>query len=173
MDLNNVFYIGFISKAIGYKGEVSAVLDVDNPENYKDLESVFLLTEEKLIPFFIEQMSIRSGSNHANIKFNGINSEKEVENILNCELYLPLENLPKLTGNQFYFHEIIGFIVEDIKYGEIGKVEEVIEYPSNPLMQIKKNSNEVLVPLKKELIKKVDRSLKKIIVETPEGLLDL
>jgi len=42
MNKNDFFYLGRIVKAYGKKGELNVVLDTDDPENYKDLKSVFL-----------------------------------------------------------------------------------------------------------------------------------
>mgnify|MGYP001281586240 CR=1 FL=1 len=47
------------------------------------------------------------------IKFEDINSEQEASSMINKEVYLPLENLPKLQGKKFYYHEIIGYNVVD------------------------------------------------------------
>jgi 16S rRNA processing protein RimM len=46
------FELGYIAKPFGLKGQVTAVFDVDNPLTYKNLESVFVETDNTLIPFF-------------------------------------------------------------------------------------------------------------------------
>ncbi len=173
MRIDDSFYLGFITKKFGYKGEVVGVFDVDNPKKYAGLESVFLLLDEKLIPFFIDKISFRPNSNQAIIKFKGADTEKQAEYLIDSKMYLPLEMLPPLSGNQFYFHEVEGFDVYDMNWGHIGKINSILDYPGNPLFQIIEKSIEILIPVKDEYIKKVDRKSGQITVETPDGLLDI
>lgn len=149
------------------------ILDVDDPEKYSGLDSVFLLIDKKLVPFFIDKISLRPNSNQAIIRFRDIDDEKKAEYLINCKIYLPLDNLPPLSGNQFYFHEVEGFTVYDTRHGYIGKIKQVLDYPGNPLFQIERDENEVLIPVCDELIKEVKRDLKEILVTTPNGLLDI
>ena len=87
--------------------------------------------------------------------------------------FTPQPLLPKLTGNQFYFHEVVGFRVVDSNHGDIGTLEQVIEYPAQPLFQIMKNGVEVLIPVIDEVIDKVDRDNKTIFITAPNGLIEL
>jgi 16S rRNA processing protein RimM len=93
--------------------------------------------------------------------------------LVNAELYLPLSTLPKLEGNKFYYHEIIGFTVVDAEAGEVGVIEEVNDQSAQVLLVIKEGFREILFPVVDELIDKLDRKEKKIYVRFPEGLLDL
>ena len=61
----------------------------------------------------------------------------------------------------------------DSVYGDIGVLEQVIDYPAQPLFQIMKNGTEVLVPVIDPVIDKVDRKLKTIFITAPNGLIDL
>ena len=49
---------------------------------------------------------------------------------MNCEVYLPLSMLPKLTGNKFYYHEVIGFEIEDQRVGVFGKIVSIKKFSS-------------------------------------------
>ncbi len=173
MDINDSYYIGVIIKKHGYKGELACVLDVDDPEKYSNMESVFLMIKGKLVPFFIEKISIRTNSNQAIIKFRDINNETKATQLIDCKVYLPLEKLPALSGDSFYFHEVEGYDVYDKKNGYIGKIDTIIDHPGNPLMRVKLDDNEILIPVRDEFICKVDRKFKKIDVTTPDGLLDI
>jgi 16S rRNA processing protein RimM len=55
------------------------------------------------------------------IRFEDMNTEEDADAIMGNDIYLPLKMLPKLTGNKFYFHEVIGFEVEDKRLGVVGK----------------------------------------------------
>jgi 16S rRNA processing protein RimM len=173
MQTSDCFYLGYIKKPFGYKGEVSIVLDVDEPDAYKELESVFVLLEGKLVPFFIAKISFRPNSHEAVVQFRESASEEKALQLSGCELYLPSGFLPPLTGNKFYFHEVIGFEVHEATRGRIGKLTRILDYPGNPVFQINEGNKEILVPARDEFIVKLDREEKKLYLETPEGLIDL
>ena len=88
-------------------------------------------------------------------------------------LYLPLEFLPKLNDDKFYFHEIIGYKIEDKNFGFVGIVKSVNDSTAQSLFEIDNNGIEILIPMNDEFISKVDKENKTIFVDTPEGLIDL
>lgn len=70
MNIDACYQLGYVIKKHGVKGEVSVLLDVDFPEEYSELESVFVEINQKLVPFFIEAIQIRDDK--AVIKFEHI-----------------------------------------------------------------------------------------------------
>jgi 16S rRNA processing protein RimM len=172
MRKEDCFYLGKIVRKHSFKGEVVAKLDTDEPELYENLESVFVALSNNLVPFFIEQSLLQKG-NQLRIQFEDITTEEEADEIVGASLYLPLEFLPKLTDNKFYFHEIIGFDIEDVRHGYVGVISGVNDTTAQPLFEINSNGIDVFIPMIDDFIKKVDRENKKILVETPEGLIDL
>jgi 16S rRNA processing protein RimM len=172
MRKEDCFYLGKIVRKHSFKGQVVAKLDTDEPELYKNLESVFVAIGNDLVPFFIEESLLQKG-NQLRIQFEDVENEGDADAILGSELYLPIEFLPKLTGNKFYFHEIIGFDIEDINYGYVGVITGVNDSSAQPLFEINSNGVEVFIPMIDDFIKKVDRENNKIIVESPPGLIDL
>ena len=166
------FYLGKIVRKHSFRGGVVAKLDTDEPELYQNLESVFVLLNNNLVPFFIDQILLQKG-NQLRLKFEDVDSEADADGIMGAGLYLPLEFLPKLKGNKFYFHEIIDFEIEDVNFGLFGVIKGINDSTAQPLFEIDFNGKEIFVPMIDDFIKKVDRKNKKILVETPEGLIDL
>lgn len=173
MQTSDYFYLGFVKKPFGYNGEVSIIFDVDDPAAYQELESVFVLLEGKLVPFFIQKISFRPNSAEAIVQFHESGSEEKARQISGCELYLPVEMLPPLSGKQFYFHELTGFEVYDAGKGHIGKLADIIEYPGNPVFRVRKGRTEILIPARDEFIERLDRTEKKLFLKAPDGLIDL
>ncbi len=173
MKTSDCYYLGYVTKTFGYKGEVSLFFDVDDPLVYSKMESVFILLGEKLVPFFVETLAFRPNSREAYVRFQGVDTEAKAGQLCGKELYMPLAFLPKLTGNSFYYHEIEGFEAIDTLMGPIGVVEQVIDLPGNPLFQVKRGYQEILIPLREEFIDHVDREHRKIILTAPEGLIDI
>ena len=166
------YYLGKITKLFGYKGELIFYFDVDDISEYRNLDAVFIDINGDLIPFSIEKIRLHQG-NTAVVRLQDIDKIDESKGLINSELYLPLSTLPKLEGNKFYFHEIIGYSVIDKVKGEVGVIEEVNDQTAQVLFVIKDGYREILFPVVDDLIDKLDRKEKKIYVQFPEGLLDL
>lgn len=172
MKKENCFYVGTIVSKFSFKGEVLVKLDSDDPQMYENMESVFVQMGKNLVPFFVEKSSLHK-SDLLRIKFEDVISEQDAEALLKHDLYLPLEFLPKLSGNKFYFHEVIGFAVEDVNYGYVGKIVSINDTTSQALFEIENENRQILIPMNDEFLVEVNRNSKKIIVKTPEGLIDL
>lgn len=170
MEIKDCYNLGRITKAWGYKGQVVIFLDVDTPEDYAGLDSAFVEVKGKLIPYFFRIDSL--SGNKAVITFEDLAAEQALA-LVGHELYLPLTLLPKLEGNKFYFHEVVGFRVIDEQWGDIGTLQTVIDYPAQALFQVMKNGVEILIPVIDEVIKKVDREQKTLFIAAPNGLIDL
>jgi 16S rRNA processing protein RimM len=170
MTKEECFQLGKITKPFGYKGQVIFFLDVDEPEDYAELDAVFVEVKSSLIPYFIKDLKVNG--NKAIVTFEDIDAEQALA-LVGCNLFLPLKMLPKLTGNRFYYHEVIGWKVVDSEKGDIGIIASVIDYPAQPLFQIMKNDKEILIPIIDQVIKKVDRKEKTMHITAPNGLIDL
>ena len=172
MKKEDCFYLGKIIKKYSFKGELLAILDTDEPELYEHLDAVFIDLKGNLVPFFIENSKLHK-SKLLRIKFEDIQAESDAEALLNKELYLPLELLPKLEGNKFYFHEVIDFEVIDRQYGVIGNIKSINDNSAQAIFVIEDNGKEILIPIHDEFIKRVDRKNKQIEVDVPQGLIEL
>jgi 16S rRNA processing protein RimM len=172
MDQSELFELGKVLKTFGSKGEVVVFLDVDNPEKYRKLDSVFIQFNQSLIPFFIENIQLKP-KNQAVVKFHDVDHQDDAAMFSGCSLFLPLSGLPKLTGNQFYYHEIVGYEVIDKQKGAIGKVRRILELPHQAMFEIEFEDKEILIPVVDEIILKVDRKLKQLRIDAPEGLIDM
>ncbi len=166
------FYLGKIVSKYSYRGEVLVKLDTDEPELYENMESVFVSLGNNLVPFFISRCRLHK-SNLLRIDFEEVNEEADADRIMGSELYLPLTFLPKLEGNKFYFHEVIGFTIMDKVHGDIGTVQSVNDTTSQALFEVLKGDKQLLIPINDEIVNKVDRVKKTIHVTTPEGLVAL
>ena len=170
MNINECYNLGKVTKPWGVKGQLVLFLDVDSPEDYLDLDSAFVEVKGQLVPHFFHIDSLNG--NKAVATFEDLTPE-QANALVGHDLYLPLSLLPKLTGNQFYFHEVVGFRVVDSVHGDIGTIAQVIDYPAQPLFQVMKNRTEVLIPVIDQVIDRVDRELKTIFITAPNGLIEL
>ncbi len=172
MQKSDCFLLGRITKKHSFKGELVIHLDTDQPEKYQNLESVLFDYKGELVPFFITEC-LWTGGQKLRVRFEDIENEAEAERYINTELFLPLSFLPKLEGNQFYFHEVEGFKAIDEVHGDIGIIQTVSDENFQPLFIIKHDEKEILIPAIDTFISKIDRTEKAIFLNTPEGLIDL
>ncbi len=172
MKVEDCFFLGKIVKKYSFKGELLIKLDTDEPELYDQLDSVFIMVRNNLIPFFIESSQLHK-SNLLRVKLEDVDTEEDADALMKSKLYLPLESLPKLEGNKFYFHEVIGFTVEDKNFGVVGSITGINDSTAQALFEIDRDGKEILIPLNDEFIVTIDRKNKKVVVDTPPGLIDL
>ncbi len=172
MRKEDCFYVGTVVNKFSFKGELLVKLDTDEPELFLEMESVFIEIGKKLIPFFILKSQLHK-SMLLRLKIEDVDDEAAADALMKKELYLPLTNLPQLKGNQFYFHEVIGFKMIDSSYGEVGTISGINDTTSQALFEVENNGREVLIPMIDDFIDKVDRENKTIFVTTTDGLIDL
>ena len=172
MKVEDCYQVGYIIKPHGLKGEVQIFLDVDEPKQYTNMESVFVLQGQSLVPFFV--FSISLNRDKAIVKFEDVDSIDMAKSIKGLELYMPLDALPQLAGNDFYYHEIQGFMLKDEKLGDIGTVSSVLDAGHQLLIAVAHPSgNEILIPLSDELVVSLDKEAKLMVMNVPDGLVDV
>jgi 16S rRNA processing protein RimM len=166
------FYLGKIAKKFSFKGEVLIYLDTDEPELYENMESVFVEFNNNLVPFFIENSSLHK-NDFLRVRFEDVTTEEEADRILGSAVYLPLNKLPKLTGNKFYYHEVIGFEIEDQRLGVFGKIVAVNDSSAQILFEVLNGDIQILIPMIDHFLVKIDRENKKVMMNLPEGLVEM
>lgn len=172
MTIDECFQLGYVIKNHGLKGEVNIHLDVDFPDEYKNLESVFVDINDKLVPFFVNDIQIRG--NKAVVKFEDVDDVEQAERLRARGLYLPLDLLQELGENQFYYHQIIGYRVSDGQSGIIGEVKDVNSSSKQDLLVVEnKDNKEILIPINDNIIVKVDHEQQLMFVNLPDGLLEV
>jgi 16S rRNA processing protein RimM len=172
MQKEDCFYLGKIVTKYSFKGELLAKLDTDQPELYEHLDAIFVQVRNNLIPFFVESSQLHK-SDLLRVKFEDVDTEGDAVALIKSELYLPLKFLPKLEGNKFYFHEVIGFKITDNNFGEIGIITAINDSTAQALFEVDRNGIDILIPMNDEFIIEVNRKTQTITVETPPGLIEL
>lgn len=171
MTKDDCYQVGHITKTHGVSGELVLFLDVDNPDEYADLESVLLEVKGELVPYFIESIAIVKGS-RAIVAFEDVDTIEQAERLINCGAFLPLDELEPITDEtRFYFHEIVGYQVVDASEGDLGTVRGVYAMNAQDLIAMDYEGKEVLIPINSDIVRTVDRATKKLNVVLPDGLL--
>ncbi len=172
MTKNDFYYFGYIVKPIGYEGFFAVKAETDDIQRYSSLSSIFIDLNGTLTPFFIAAVQVKD-KEIIWLKAEGFNNSDDIQALIRKEIFLPLNLLPELKGNKFYYHEIVGFKVSDEFHGEIGTIKDVIELPHQTILQIMKDYTEILVPLNNDILKEVNRLNKSLKIKAPEGLIEI
>jgi 16S rRNA processing protein RimM len=111
------------------------------------------------------------------LKFAGYDTIETAKALVGYEFGLPDSERVELEADEYYDWELEGCSVES-KLGEsIGKVREVMRTGGVELLVIVNNSNEsgreVFVPMAESIVVEIDIARKRILIDPPEGLLDL
>lgn len=171
MRKEDCYFLGKITRRHGLSGNVILHLDTDQPEFYNKLESIFIEINGLLVPFFIEKSSWSKNSS-LNI-FLKNSTEALVDQILGKDVFLPLSTLPKLSGNKFYYHEVIGFEIVDENQKSCGVITSINDQTKQHYFIADLGGKEVIIPITKDWILNVNRENKTLQMSLPEGLIDI
>lgn len=172
MRVEDCFFLGTVVSKYSFKGEVLVKLDTDEPSLYQSLSTLFLGQEDSLLPYFVVKSSMHK-MGLLRLKLEDISSEEDANQILKLKVYLPLSELPQLTGDKFYYHEIMGFNVEDENLGTLGKITGVNDQTAQATLEVDIDGKKALIPIVDDIVLNVDRKAKTLYVNTPPGLIEL
>jgi 16S rRNA processing protein RimM len=117
--------------------------------------------------------SLRAHKGQFLIKLLGIDLIDEAERWVGSTLSVAEDALQFLQPGEYYHYQVIGFEVVDVRGERVGIVTRIWSTPGGVLYVVAGKSTEHLIPAVKEIIEKVDLSANRIIIDPPDGLLDL
>ena len=171
MTKDDCFFFGKVTKTHGLKGEITIKLDVVNPADFAELRYLLIEDRGNLIPYFIESQKINGDKMF--VQLQDVKKLEQAVVFVGKAVFLPNEMMPELEDDEFYYNEIIGFTLVDKEKGELGLISNVLEYPTQAVIQVMKDGKEILIPIHDDIIQKVDKKAKILTVKAPEGLIDM
>jgi 16S rRNA processing protein RimM len=169
--MTEYYKIGKLVSAFGLKGEMILKHNLGKKTSLKGLTAIFI--EEKkqsFIPWFISEARIKS-EDEIYLTLQDVNTREAAIKITQKEVWIPETDFKKFSAKTSPIN-LLGFTILDGEK-ELGTILEVIEQPHQLLCRIEMQEKEVLIPLHEETIQKIDRKNKRVIVELPEGLLEI
>ena len=169
MKIEQCYKIGYVSKTHGLAGEVT-VNSLPECPDLSSIENIFLQQGDSLVPYFIKSVSIKGDK--AFVAFEDVDNIDKAAALKGMSLFLPKSERPKLSRGEFYNDEIVGFeVIENETV--LGSITEIMEAGPNRFLVLDHKGKEVLIPVNGPFIKSVNKSKKRLIVELPEGFLDI
>jgi len=167
---NNLERIGFVNKTSGFKGLLSCIIESGKPETIVKKRFLFIMQEGLPVPYAIEEAE--ANGQEIFIKFEDIDTEEQARKLTRKDLFADKSRKGK-KSEEITWMDLTGFTAIDETHGVIGVIEEVVEYPMQFIARCNVNGKEVLFPLNEEIVTDIDMEAKKIMLDLPEGLIDI
>lgn len=165
------FYIGYITKTKGLKGELQLYFEFDAYEDL-DLDVVFADMNAKMVPFFVESHKLYPNSTGL-FYFEDLDHIDKAQALVKKKIYMPLNKMPERDEDDFTYEDLKGFVVSDETHGQLGEILEVNEYPQQFVATVLYKEKEILFPLNEAIIIEIDDEENTLLVDLPEGLIEL
>ena len=160
--------VGRIGRAHGVLGEATVQVQTDDPDVRFKVGAKLSLDNGK-------DLTIRSVRWHNQIlllAFDGIIDRNQIEELRDQMISAEVD-ITSLSPGEYHYQQLLGCQVFLQSNELIGEVDEIVKLPGQDLLSVAKNGKKVLIPMVKKIIISIDVSAKKIVVDPPEGLLDV
>lgn len=171
MKKEDCYFLGKITRRHGLQGNVFLKLDTDQPEMYNKLDSIFIEINGLLVPFFVAKQSWSKGDTLI-ISYKN-STEALVDQTIGRDVFMPLSTLPKLSGNKFYYHEVIGFEIREVDGKTCGNIVSINDQTAQHYFILDLAGKEIIIPIIKDWILELNREEKYLKMQLPEGLMDV
>ena len=164
--------IARIARTRGNRGEVLADLYTDFPDRFDVLEEVWLESDNGLR----RRMDLEDSWEYKGrrvLKFTGVDSISAAEEYVGCWVVIPADQAVKIPEGTYFDHDLVGCVIQDDAGNRLGVVDGVLHIAGNSQLVVKNANSEYLIPAVESICKKISIEEKQILVDLPEGLIDL
>ncbi len=169
--MTNYCHIGKLAAVFGVNGQLVLSHSLGKKTTLKGLEALFVeLKGGELLPYFIQETTIKNES-ETYIQLEGIATREAAQKLVGRPVWLPEEQFQKYAAKTAAI-SLLGYHIIDGKT-DLGEILEVIEQPHQLLCRIDWKGKEALIPLHENFLVKIDKKKKQVVVELPEGLLEI
>ena len=165
--------VGRIARAHGIRGQVVVNLETDFPgERFREGAELFVERGGRVEP--LRLTTVRFQHERPVVGIEGVATMTEAEGLAGLELRVPIDRLQPLPAGTYYHHDLVGCRVETKDGRAVGVVSQVDAAMGGSRIVVDAGTRgEILIPLAAEICVVVDVAGKRIVVDAPEGLLDL
>ena len=167
----NYCSIGKFVATFGVGGELILQHHLGKKSSLKGLETIYLeAAKDEMLPYFIESTRIKTET-EIYLKLEDVDTKEAARPFVRREIWLEESEFHKYAGKSAPI-SLLGFHIID-NGTDIGEILEVIEQPHQVLCRISLGGKDALIPIHEETLQKLDKKKKQIVVELPDGLLDV
>ena len=169
--MKNYCSIGKLVATFGFSGELILKHHLGKKTSLKGLETLFVEKQkDELLPYFIQSVKIKN-ADELYVKVEGIDTKEAARTLMQKQVWLPEEEFHKYAGKSAPISLLGYHIVHE--NNDLGEILEVIEQPHQLLCRIMLEGKEALIPVHQETLIKIDKKAKQVLVNLPEGLLEI
>jgi 16S rRNA processing protein RimM len=157
--------IGRVLATWGRLGMLKVEPATDFPERFNPSSIVYIDNQ----PLTIDAVTWRKGM--AFIKFSGIDSPEDAEELRHKEIQIPRRLVKPLPRGQYYHFQLIGLQVYTMNGELLGSIDRILSTGSNDVYIVAGKQKEFLIPAIDDVVKEVDLAEGRMVIEPIEGLL--
>ena len=173
LDRDSLIIVARAVRTRGLVGELVAEVLTDFPERFETVSQLQGVGPGGEVKSF-ELESYWFQNDRMVLKFAGFDSVEAAQSLVGYEFGVAETERVKLPDNEFYDWELAGCQVEIEGGSGLGTVREVMRTGGVDLIVVESDDGrEYLVPMAASIVSQIDISAKKIVIDPPEGLLDL
>ena len=169
--------IGYTKKTHGVQGWLRVQVEPEYLEDLLSTSAIFLSIQGQPVPYFVESFDTR---NDLLIKLEDINSKEAAAELSGKALSLREQDLIpdeerefELTEDELEYSFLTGYELHTADQGKIGAILEILEFPQQEMARLEIEAKDILIPLHEDFIQSINEEQKLVIMDLPEGLLDL
>lgn len=164
--------VGRIGPAHGIRGEVVVLPLTDEPDDRFRAGAVLLTAPASAGPLTVS--SARWHGRRLLVHFDGVVDRTAAERLRGIEVLIPAASRPPLEDpDDFYDTDLIGLEAVTVEGRSLGPVRDVVHGPAGDFLVLDVDERERLVPFVAELVPTVDLAASRVVVDPPQGLLEL
>jgi 16S rRNA processing protein RimM len=169
---NDMAVVGRIARAHGRRGQVIVNLETDFPEErFRPGAELFIERGGRVEALAIA--TVRFQHERPVIGLHGVETMNDAEALAGHELRVPTAWLAALPANTFYRHDLVGCRVVTTAGQDVGVVTGVEGTMGGSRLVVAGAAGEVLVPFVTEICPEIDPANKRIVIDPPDGLVEL
>jgi 16S rRNA processing protein RimM len=169
--------VGHVSKPHGTRGDLLVWSLTDWPEEAFAAGCRLILgTESGEVGAAVEEVVVEASRPFKKgllVRIAGVEDRNQAEALVSRYLLVPADERGKPEEGEVFYHQLLGMAVETVAGDVVGRVREVYETEPNHLLEVKGGDRVHLIPFSREIVRSVDPEAGRLVIEPPEGLLDL
>jgi 16S rRNA processing protein RimM len=169
----DIVLIGEIVKPHGIRGEVKAYLFSEQPGNIKKYERIVLQDSVSGGTETYKVVKSREQGKLAILQLEGVETREKAEALAGSMVQVYKADFPALNSDEYYWHQLEGLLVMTDTGLELGRVARLFNTTAHDIMVVVGAGDEIMIPVKGEIIREIDAQGGKIIISPPHGLLEI
>jgi len=168
--------VGYVRKTHGVAGAVKIFVEEEYLEDALQADLFLIEQKGQVLPFFVKEKQL--AADMLIVQFEDISTREQAQPLANSTLFLRQSDILEEEEREMEVFEpeyahLDGFLLSDQTLGEIGEIAEIVELPHQEYALVFFEGEERMIPLNEQLVVKIDENAKTVLLDLPEGLLEL